>query len=180
MAKLKVFRTAIGFHDAYVAAPSRKAALAAWGTDKDLFARGAAEVVTDPALAAGPLAAPGQVFRRTRGSAAEQVAALGPMPAAAKRKSVAAEPVARAAPPTRKARPPKPDRGSLDLAEEALRRLVERQAAERAELVEEERELRARTQAFTARQRTDLSAAKRRVAGERRDHFAALAQWRAD
>jgi hypothetical protein len=30
MAKLKVFRTPIGFHDAYVAAPSKKAALAAW------------------------------------------------------------------------------------------------------------------------------------------------------
>ncbi len=31
--KLKVFRTPAGFHDAYVAAPSRKAALAAWGAD---------------------------------------------------------------------------------------------------------------------------------------------------
>ena len=28
---LKTFRTAIGFHDAYGAAPSRKAALKAWG-----------------------------------------------------------------------------------------------------------------------------------------------------
>ena len=40
--KLKVFRTPIGFHDAYVAAPSQKAALQAWGTDTDLFARGVA------------------------------------------------------------------------------------------------------------------------------------------
>ena len=37
MAKLKVFRTAIGFHDAYVASPSRAAALRAWGADTDLF-----------------------------------------------------------------------------------------------------------------------------------------------
>lgn len=29
--KLKVYRTPIGFHDAYVAAPSQKAALKAWG-----------------------------------------------------------------------------------------------------------------------------------------------------
>ena len=43
--RLKVFRTAIGFHDAYVAAPSRKAALEAWGTDKDLFARGVARLL---------------------------------------------------------------------------------------------------------------------------------------
>jgi hypothetical protein len=37
---LKVFRTPIGFHDDYVAASSRKAALEAWGGDADLFACG--------------------------------------------------------------------------------------------------------------------------------------------
>lgn len=31
--KLKVFCTPIGFHDAYVAAPSQKAALEVWDTD---------------------------------------------------------------------------------------------------------------------------------------------------
>jgi hypothetical protein len=78
--KLKVFRTAVGFHDAYVAAPSRKAALAAWGTGKDLFARGAAEEVTDPALTAAPLRQPGEVISILRGTAADQLAALGPVP----------------------------------------------------------------------------------------------------
>ena len=48
--KLKVFRTSAGFDDAYVAAPSRKAALAAWGADADLFARGVAEEVSDTTL----------------------------------------------------------------------------------------------------------------------------------
>lgn len=47
---LKVYRTPIGFHDAYVAAPSQKAALAAWGTKKNLFARGDAGIVTDAKL----------------------------------------------------------------------------------------------------------------------------------
>ena len=74
---LKVYRTAIGFHDAYVAAPSMKAALAAWGTDKNLFARGVAEQVTDPALTAAALARPGEVVRVPRGSPAEHVRALG-------------------------------------------------------------------------------------------------------
>ena len=37
--KLKVFRTPIGFHDAYVAAPSQKAALEAWGADSNIFAQ---------------------------------------------------------------------------------------------------------------------------------------------
>ncbi|MEG8017904.1 hypothetical protein [Sphingomonas sp. LR55] len=62
--KLKVYRTVAGFHDAYVAAASQKAALAAWGSDKDLFARGIAEQVTDDALTAEPLAAPGTVIKR--------------------------------------------------------------------------------------------------------------------
>ena len=61
MAKLKVYRTPIGFHDAYVAAPSQKAALKAWGADADLFARGVAEMVTDESLLAEPLARPGEV-----------------------------------------------------------------------------------------------------------------------
>lgn len=54
MANLKVFRTPAGFHDAYVAAPSQKAALKAWGSEADLFARGIAEKVTDPKLMEAP------------------------------------------------------------------------------------------------------------------------------
>ena len=76
--KLKVFRTPIGFHDAYVAAPSQKAALEAWGSDHNLFARGEAELVEDASLTAEPLAHPGQVIKRLRGTAEEQFAALPP------------------------------------------------------------------------------------------------------
>ena len=75
--KLKVFRIPIGFHDAYVAAPSQKAALEAWGSDSNLFAAGAAELVTDAALTRVPLERPGEVIKVLRGSRAEQVAALG-------------------------------------------------------------------------------------------------------
>jgi len=46
MKKLKVFRAVSGFHDAYVAAPSRAAALQAWGATTDLFVRGAADPST--------------------------------------------------------------------------------------------------------------------------------------
>ena len=55
MRALKVFRTPVGFHDAYVAATSQKAALEAWGTNHNLFARGEAELVEDPDLTAEPL-----------------------------------------------------------------------------------------------------------------------------
>lgn len=74
--KLKVYRTPIGFHDAYVAAPSQKAALKAWGSDADLFARGVAELVTDERLTAMPLDRPGEIIRLRRGSDAENMAAL--------------------------------------------------------------------------------------------------------
>ena len=74
--KLKVFRTPIGFHDAYVAAPSQKAALEAWGADGNLFAQGIAEQVDDPKLMEEPLANPGKVIKRVRGSADEHFEAL--------------------------------------------------------------------------------------------------------
>lgn len=116
--RLKVFRTPIGFHDAWVAAPSRKAALAAWGADRDLFARGVAEEVTDPAAMAAPLAQPGVVLRTSRGSVAEQLAAL-PAKTAPVRKD--ARPAAdRAAPAPRARRVPRPDHAALDAAEAAV------------------------------------------------------------
>ena len=76
--QLKVFRTMTGFHDAYVAAPSRAAALRAWGATTDLFAMDAAEQVTDPKLTAEPLAKPGEVIKQLRGSDEEHLAAAGP------------------------------------------------------------------------------------------------------
>ena len=75
MPKLKVFRTTIGFHDAYVATASRAAALRAWGASTDLFAMGAAEAVSDPALTEAPLAEPGTVIKLSRGSTADHLAA---------------------------------------------------------------------------------------------------------
>jgi len=74
--KLKVYRTPIGFHDASVAAPSQKAALEAWGSDSDLFARGSAEQVTDPELMKAPLEKPGEVIKSPRGTRREHLAAL--------------------------------------------------------------------------------------------------------
>jgi len=113
--KLKVFRTPIGFHDAYVAAPSRKAALEAWGADANIFAQGIAEEVTDPKLMEDPLARPGEVIRRVRGTHEEHVAALGKDAPRPKAK------VAEVSKPKSKSKPkPKPSRAELDAAEDAL------------------------------------------------------------
>ena len=136
--KLKVFRTPIGFHDAYVAAPSQKAALQAWGTNTDLFARGVAEQVTDAALMEEPLAHPGEVIRKTRGTVDDHMAAL---PANPKRKP----PDATDAPPaeTRRTKPkPRPSRSKLDQAEQAIDEAEQRYDAARRDLAAREAALR--------------------------------------
>src|SRR3569833_3579814 len=137
--KLKVFRTPIGFHDAYVAAPSRKAALAAWGSERDLFARGAAEQVDDPELMKEPLAHPGQVIRRSRGSAAEQIAALGKTVSGRARKADEARQAPRRAKASKPAKPqPRPDRAPLERAQAAIAEAEARQRNDLAELEKRE------------------------------------------
>jgi hypothetical protein len=126
---LKVFRTPIGFHDAYVAAPSQKAALEAWGADSNIFAQGIAEQVTDPELMEEPLTRPGEVIRRVRGSAEEHLAA-----ASAEERRRPARPSPRPQPlpikgrGVKKPKPkPKPSRTELDAAEEALEKAEKEQ-----------------------------------------------------
>jgi len=128
--KLKVFRTAAGFHDVYVAATSQRAALAAWGADSNLFASGLAERVEDPGLMKAPLDNPGTVIKVPRGTAAEHLSSLIALPrkTAARHSASSAEdePVksrrSKAAPPPAPSRPPppRPNRTKLDEAEEAL------------------------------------------------------------
>ena len=177
---LKVYRTPIGFYDAYVAAPSQKAALAAWGTAKNLFAREAAELVTDPALTAAPLAQPGEVIRLARGSAADHVKALGPIPQASKPKQRApdAKPAHARKPAPRADRPPKPSDEALILAQAALERSQSRGLERLRDITERERVLaveRARIEAELASEIERREAELRRAKAE---HIAALAQWR--
>jgi hypothetical protein len=65
---LKVFRAHLGFYDTVVAAPSQKAALAAWGSKRDLFREGFASVSNDAEAAEEALRKPGVVLRRAYGS----------------------------------------------------------------------------------------------------------------
>jgi len=131
--KLKVFVTPIGFHDAYVAAPSQKAALEAWGADSNIFAQGIAEQVTDPKLMEEPLANPGKVIKRVRGSADEHFAELD---RAAPKKKAAKESgkVVQLKPKKPK---PKPSRDELDAAEEALEKAEKKQRKKLREIDDE-------------------------------------------
>ena len=192
--KLKVYRTVAGFHDAYVAAPSQKAALEAWGSDRDLFARGIAEQVTDPALTAEPLTAPGTVVKRSRGTTAEQIAALpDPQPDTPERDvstgkargkspspgSAGAKSKSPPKPPPRAKPDPKPSGTALDAAEETL-------AAVKADYAGRERALAAREAALTRERRAfdrDRAAALDAAQTVRDDaqarYDAALRAWRA-
>jgi hypothetical protein len=177
--KLKVFRTPIGFHDAYVAAPSQKAAMEAWGSDKSLFARGEAEEVTEPALTAEPLAAPGVVVKRLRGSAAEQIAALGADEPGPRARASGPDKGAKAKPVKPPPKPkPRPSRALLDEAEAALAAAAERHREERKGLAERE--------AALAHERRELEAAQAKEAerlGRAREaaearYEAAMRRWR--
>lgn len=175
--KLKVFRTAIGFHDAYVAAPSRKAALAAWGAEKDLFAIGSAEQVTDPGLMKQALDKPGEVVRLSRGSMADHLRVAGRnAPKARKTRDPEDKPALEPKPRPKPKPPP-----SRHRVEEVERELSEFEAAAETELAA----LRKREVAL-ARERAAIEARldrardriEKRLAQARADHERALERWR--
>ena len=68
MPKFKTFTTEQGFFELAVAAPSRAAALRAWGMKHDLFGQGLARESQDNNAIAAALAQPGVVLRRPLGS----------------------------------------------------------------------------------------------------------------
>ena len=192
--KLKVYRTAAGFNDAYVAAPSQKAALAAWGSDKDLFARGVAELVTDPALMAEPLASPGTVVKHSRGTTAEQIRSLPdlppptPKPTTSKHEDAAgrgptskqakqAKP-ARTAAPAKPAPKPKPPSARLDAAEDALAAIKSDYHGKMKALADREAALARERRTLEKRQREDVGTAEATVDDERRAYDTAMQRWR--
>lgn len=144
--KLKVFRTPIGFHDAYVAAPSQKAALEAWGADGNLFAQGIAEQVDDPKLTEEPLARPGEVIKRLRGSTEEHIAAVGKVekkkdgsrPSTSLRTAIKSGMTKEAKPKPPK---PKPSRAALDDAEAAIEKAEKKQRKKLREIEQDLQEL---------------------------------------
>ena len=185
--QLKVYRTPIGFHDAYVAAPSQKAALQAWGSDANLFARGVAEIVTDPALTKEPLASPGKVVRRLRGSADDHFAALPKAKARRARKTEAPvdDAPARAEPPPRAAKAeaaprPKsrPSRASLDAAEEAVDAADRTHRDELAEIRHREEALARERRAIEQRQAHEVEKLTRAREREKEKYDRAIARWR--
>jgi hypothetical protein len=162
--KLKVFKTPIGFHDAYVAAPSRKSALEAWGAGTDLFTAGIAELVTGSGEGAkAALAKPGEVVRV--GREGNEANSPSTSPGRTGRKMAKA-----------KAKP-RPSQAALEKAEAALAELETAQAAERALLAREEEKLDKRRRGMEDKQRKarERAEAKRDEAWTR--YRQAMAEW---
>jgi hypothetical protein len=177
--KFKVFRTPIGFHDAYIAAPSRKAALEAWGSDHDLFARGGAEQVTDEALMREPLAHPGKVIKLSRGTMAEQLAALPDDPPPTAKPAYNPAPVDPAKPTAKPSRPkPKPNRELLDRAREALDEAEARFDAERADLKRRADELARERAAMEQRGKVERDKLNRALDKADADYQRRMRAWR--
>ncbi len=167
---LKVFRTAIGFHDAYVAAPTMKAALAAWGADRNLFASGRAETVTDARLTKAPLADPGKVIKVLRGTEAEQFAALEEASPRRPPKRAIAAPLSKPL--------PRPSRIALDRAEKALAAAEARHDKALAALARREAELREQRRALERERDKDIAALEEGRDRAKDVYDAALRDWR--
>lgn len=178
-AKLKVFRTPIGFHDAYIAAPSQKKALEAWGADSNLFARGVAEQVTDAKLMKAPLAQPGTVIKVPRGSTEQHFAALAKSKPPAKPDSK--KPDTTAAPPRRAKKPrPRPSRAALDTAEQKLEAQQQALDAKVAELEDQRAGLKEEITRLRTAGKKEQAKLETAIVAARRKYDAKLDQWRAD
>ena len=167
--KLKVYRTAIGFHDAYVAAPSQKAALEAWGSDHNLFATGQAELVSDESLMREPLDHPGKVIKLRRGSADDHLSALS----MGRRKQGKGPKRTAPRPPG-----PRPGRAALDEAEAALT-TAERDRDDALARIDAERAVLDRRRRETEGEHGRAIERLTRERDRRREHYAeAMAKWR--
>ena len=175
--KLKVFRTPIGFHDAYVAAPSQKAALEAWGADSNLFAQGIAEQVTDEKLMEAALADPGKVIKKVRGSADEHFAELE-RAAPRKKKAAKAPKGGGEVVPIKPKKPrPKPKRDALDAAEAALAKAEKKQRKKMEELDRELQALEKKRRELQRKQESDRDALVEKRDRARADYQKALREW---
>lgn len=176
--KLKVFRTPIGFHDAYVAAPSRKAALEAWGAGTDLFSAKIAEEVGDHSgdAASEALANPGDIIRAARSAADE--AEITPSARSGRTEKKERDGPRIKPGVTKKEKPkPRPSRAAVEKAETALARLEGKQAGELAELETEEVRLANRRRALEKKQRQALEEAKAKLHEAERSYRKAMKDW---
>lgn len=175
---LKVYRTSIGFHDAYIAVPTKKAAVEAWGASSDIFQRGEAEEVTDSKLTTEPLASPGVVIKRLRGTSADHLAALSdtPSPAADQSDDKPAS-KAKASKPQPKPKP-RPSRAAVDEAEATIATAKKAHAAALAAIAKREQALARERREREGKQRQELDRLEEKLEEAEARYDAAIEKWR--
>ena len=139
--KLKVFQARFGFHDSVVAAPSRTAALRAWGMHQDLFADDEAAVATDTGAVKTALEHPGVPLRRLAGTTDPFELDPTGLPTVPDRPKSRAPKASRAAQAKAERCRPPADRGALTDAESALAKLEADHKREDADLRRRQDEL---------------------------------------
>lgn len=139
--KLKVFQAQFGFYDTVVAAPSRAAALRAWGIRRNVFADGHAKEATERAAIAAAIENPETVLKRPVGSTGPFEINPTALPEVPDAPSKMTETFRRK---TEQPRRPPANRSKLDAAEAALRELDARRKAEEAELRRDQEALEAK------------------------------------
>lgn len=173
---LKVFVTSIGFADAYIAAPSQKAALEAWGADRNLFAAGMAERVTDPNLAKAALASPGKVIRVSKGTTAEYLAAAKASDTARRKdKDPSGDKPDNQLKPAKSK--PRPSRQKLDEARAALEQRRGELHVRRAEIEAQIEDLRAERARVKAEGDAEIAKLDESVARQEKAYRQALDRW---
>lgn len=155
MPKLKVFCATSGFYDNVVAAPSKPAALKAWGAKTDLFSMGVARLVTDPAIRQKALERPGEIIRLSRSGGVEIE-----RPKRRPRSSAA-----------------QPNRTRILAAEKALATLEQKQAEERDKIDAQLDDLRKKRDVLESRHTKERQVAEGKVERARETYEAALAKW---
>jgi hypothetical protein len=155
MPKLKVFCTTSGFYDHLVAAPSRPAALKAWGAKTDLFSMGVARQVTDPRMEKKALERPGEVIRVKRSGEDEGVVHI-------KKRSKTGR---------------RPNRARLDAAEKRMAEIEVNQSGEARALEKQLASLQNERDALARRHEKERGAAARKAEEALDAYNAALADW---
>jgi hypothetical protein len=172
--RLKVYMTQIGFHNWLVAAPSQKAALAAWDVKENLFAMGSARVVTDKDCIELAMTTPGVPVPVDTGHDLAKVTRVVRLDEHRRRKPAHRAEKAPARKPAARRR--KPDRTKLDRAEDALQEFQKRAVRERAALLRARKaldlkaeELEEDLEAEQERLETALEQARERYEAEAKD-----------
>jgi hypothetical protein len=148
--KLKVFEARLGFYDTVVAAPSQAAALRAWDTHQNLFARGDARVTNDEEAVAAALEHPETPLRRPVGSRDPfllQPKSLPTLPNGPQKKARATGVDAKLKPKPKPTPPAPADRSKLNAAESVLHELDARRKREEVTLRRDAEALEARRSA---------------------------------